>query len=100
MPEHFTPEFEAALIAGSEEFNRLHPDDSEPGDLQMVAQGVNGDDILLFADAMRAAYLDDLTSGDEEEEIKALAAIIQLALFAGKNLERARVEVFLKEIGR
>lgn len=92
MPEGFTPEFEAAITAGSKEFNDLHPDDSEPTDLQMTAHGVSNSDIILFAEAMREAYMEDLASGQETEEMLALASIIQLALFTGKNLERHRQE--------
>ena len=71
-----------------------HPDDSEPADLQMIAKGVKHSDIIMFGEAMREAYIEDLRSGEEREEMLALTSIIQLALFAGQELERRRQEEF------
>lgn len=97
MTDSFSPEFERALLEGTQEFRRLYPDEEtlrEHHDLQMVARGITHDDMVLLTGAMHDSYIADLQSPDENDHGAALAAIIQIALFAGMSLERHRHEEF------
>ena len=92
MADHFfSPDFERALTESIDEFNSL--DAPEPGgqDLQMVANGIAHSDLMHLTETMLATYDEEL-QGDTEEVATALAAIIQIALFAGIKLERHRWE--------
>lgn len=97
MTDSFSPEFERALIDATEEFRRLYPDEDSlmgDADLQMVARGINHHDIELMVDSMYKSYHADLQSDEPTDAGHALAAIIQIALFAGMSLERHRHEEF------
>jgi hypothetical protein len=94
-PTMFSPEFRAAINACIDDAHKFGPSSNVWQDNEMRVVGLSRDDTLLFSATMLDLYGEAIDKGDKN----AVVAMLEIALSVGVHLERARTDVFLRELG-